>query len=97
MEDVLEVLSLAKQTLGEILSAFEMMDEGVLDLVKRHYDIPISTEHGGNFKFSLLVETQGSNTEHDMEKMEIFLEKSIEKGFVRDGILCQDGKQIQNV
>lgn len=97
MENVLKVLSLAKQELGEILSAFELMDSGILDLVDKHYPIPIHAKDGKSYRFSLLVETQGSHMEHDMAKMESFLEKCLESELVRDGILCQDGKQIQEM
>ena len=97
IEDTLEVLSLAKNELGEILSAFELMDKGILDVIKCQKNIPIEKDNGENFDFTLLVETQGSNMSHDKEKIESFIEKCLENGYVKDGILCQDDKQIADM
>ena len=57
--------------LGEILSAFEFMDSGCMEVVNQHlkYENPIAT-----FPFYVLVETSGSNFDHDSEKLNSFLE-----------------------
>ncbi|KAI9723024.1 MAG: hypothetical protein M1812_001473 [Candelaria pacifica] len=85
----------AKNQLSEILSAFEMMDGRSQNIVhavtgkKR----PLEGEH----PFYCLIETSGSNTEHDSEKLNTFLEHVMEEDIVSDGVLAQDETQMQNL
>ncbi|KAI9880879.1 MAG: hypothetical protein M1830_010474 [Pleopsidium flavum] len=85
----------AKGQLSEILSAFELMDRQSQDLVhavtkkKR----PLEGEH----PFYCLIETSGSNSEHDSEKLEKFLEYVLSEEIVSDGVLAQDETQIQSL
>jgi FAD/FMN-containing dehydrogenase len=56
----------AKKQLGEILSAFEFLDRGSMELVLKHHPSskdPLSTVN----PFYILIETSGSNEEHDMD------------------------------
>jgi len=102
-EAVLDTMKLAKQELGETLSACELMDHNVLEFVEeslrsRNRRIPIQDdEDEGDCRFSMLVETLGSNKDHDEQKMDSFLEKAFEGGFILDGIVAQDGKQIEEI
>ena len=93
-DDVRQTLSCAKRELGEVLAAFEFMDKEVLDEAATEKSIPLATEDG-NYRFCVLVETQGSNRNHDASKIESFLEKSMERGNVIDGVLAQDLKQVR--
>jgi len=52
---------------------------------------PLETEH----PFYVLIETSGSNSEHDNEKLEKFLEYVMEKEIVSDGTLAADETQIK--
>lgn len=68
-EAVQKVFGEAKSHLGEILSAFEFFDSQSYALVKKHQE-----ENGGERKvfenegpFYCLIETGGSNAEHDEE------------------------------
>jgi FAD/FMN-containing dehydrogenase len=69
-EAVLKVFGETKKHLGEILSAFEFFDKASYELVKHH-----QREHGVEVKkvfdnegdFYVLVETSGSNSDHDEE------------------------------
>ncbi|KAI9779480.1 MAG: hypothetical protein M1835_004687 [Candelina submexicana] len=85
----------AKNQLSEILSAFEMMDGRSQNIVhsvtgkKR----PLEGEH----PFYCLIETSGSNTEHDSEKLNAFLEHVMEEELVSDGVLAQDETQMQTL
>lgn len=95
---VQSTLTLAKEELGEILAAFEFMDREVLEQVQDKKTIPLSKIDEGtgevtNYQFCLLVETQGSNHEHDIAKMESFLEKCM-GGDVVNGVLAQDLSQV---
>jgi len=94
-EDVVHTMLLAKARLGEILAAFEFMDSSAMELLKKD-GIP-ALDDGSVFPFGLLVETQGSNEEHDNSKMQVFLESAMNSGFVVDGVIAQDGKQIQDM
>lgn len=48
-----------------------------------------------NYPFQLLVETSGSTEQHDMEKLNTFLETVLSEGLVSDGIVAQDSNQVQ--
>ncbi|KAH8805920.1 hypothetical protein F5884DRAFT_678411 [Xylogone sp. PMI_703] len=85
----------AKGQLSEILSAFELMDGGSQRIVQnvtgnKH---PLEGEH----PFYCLVETSGSNSDHDTEKLEKFLEHVMEKGIVSDGVIAQDETQAKTL
>lgn len=45
--------------------------------------------------FYLLIETSGSNAEHDEEKLSNYLEKFIESGIVLDGTVTNEPGKIQ--
>ncbi|KAF4555170.1 D-lactate dehydrogenase-like protein 2 [Elsinoe fawcettii] len=81
----------AKKKLGEILSAFELMDGGSQRLFSTvsGTKLPLEGEH----PFYVLIETQGSNAEHDSEKLEAFLEHVMGEEIVDDGVVAQDGAQ----
>ena len=101
-DSVLRVLTLAKEELGEVLAAFEFMDRQILNEVSREKAIPLTKADDGdnqerNYRFCILVETQGSIKDHDMEKMESFLEKGMGNGDIVDGSLAQDMKQVGGV
>lgn len=83
----------AKGQLSEILSAFELMDGRSQGLVRESTGNKHPLE--GEYPFYCLVETSGSNAEHDMEKLESFLEHVMSEGIVADGVLAQDETQFQ--
>ena len=92
-EKVQEAFKAAKGQLSEILSAFELMDSQSQDLVHEvtKNKRPLEGEH----PFYCLIETSGSNAEHDNEKLEKFLEHVMEKGIVSDGVVAQDETQVR--
>ena len=70
---VRKVLTTARSTLGEILSAVEFLDRAALDATLRaHPDAedPLTTDA----PFRVLVETAGCDATHDAAKLESFLE-----------------------
>ncbi|TVY84517.1 putative mitochondrial D-lactate dehydrogenase [Lachnellula suecica] len=85
----------AKGQLSEILSAFELMDGNSQELVNKvtGNKHPLEDKH----PFYCLVETSGSNAEHDNEKLEKFLEFVMEKEIVLDGVLAQDETQVRSL
>ncbi|TVY27028.1 putative D-lactate dehydrogenase, mitochondrial [Lachnellula hyalina] len=85
----------AKGQLSEILSAFELMDVQSQDLVQKvtGNKRPLESEH----PFYCLIETSGSNSEHDNEKLEKFLEDVMEKEIVSDGVVAQGQTQVKEL
>lgn len=85
----------AKGQLGEILSAFELMDLRSQQLV--HKVRSSSSPLEGEYPFYCLIETSGSNSDHDSQKLENFLEDVMTKEIVTDGVLAQDETQIRSL
>ncbi|KLU82037.1 D-lactate dehydrogenase 2 [Magnaporthiopsis poae ATCC 64411] len=83
----------AKGQLSEILSAFELLDSGSQDIVAEvtKNRQPLDDKH----PFYCLIETSGSNSEHDSAKLEAFLESVMEKEIVSDGVVAQDQTQVK--
>jgi FAD/FMN-containing dehydrogenase len=94
-EKVQEAFKHAKGQLSEILSAFELMDNHSQDLVQKvtKNKRPLESEH----PFYCLIETSGSNSEHDNEKLEKFLEFVMENEIVLDGTVAQGETQIKEL
>ncbi|SZE99888.1 unnamed protein product [Blumeria hordei] len=91
-EKVQEAFVLAKKQLSEILSAFELMDGHSQKIVSQvtQNKRPLDNE----YPFYCLIETSGSNSEHDREKLETFLECVLDKEIAQDGVLAQDETQV---
>lgn len=85
----------AKVQLGEILSAFELMDGRSQDIISEVTKKKPPLE--AKYPFYCLVETSGSNTDHDSEKLETFLEHVLGEEIVADGVLAQDETQIRSL
>ncbi|KAJ8061738.1 hypothetical protein OCU04_009535 [Sclerotinia nivalis] len=94
-EKVQEAFKEAKGQLSEILSAFELMDSHSQDLVQRVTKNKRPLE--GEYPFYCLIETSGSNSEHDQEKLNNFLEHVMEKEIVSDGTLAENATQIKDL
>ncbi|KAL9123376.1 MAG: hypothetical protein Q9187_000058 [Circinaria calcarea] len=85
----------AKSQLSEILSAFELMDGQSQELV--HHVTNKKRPLEGEYPFYCLIETSGSNSDHDSEKLERFLEHVMSEEIISDGVLAQDETQIQSL
>lgn len=112
-KNVLKVLQSAKEELGEILSAMELMDYNTLKLVQQYsfrgddsgsrllqdmlQSDPPSSQPEQFQPLYLLVETQGSNDEHDTLKMDAFLSRLYESDTIYNGFLAQDTKQMMEM
>ncbi|AET41330.1 D-lactate dehydrogenase Ecym_8034 [Eremothecium cymbalariae DBVPG len=95
-ESVQKLFAKAKKELNEIVSAFEFMDLASQKLVKEYLkDVPhpLADEH----PFYVLIETSGSNKDHDDEKLEGFLESAMEQELVTDGVVAQDETELRNL
>lgn len=85
----------SKKYLQEILSAFELMDTNSQKIYTRASGqrLPLEGEH----PFYCLVETSGSNYDHDSEKLTAFLEHVMEEGIVDDGVMAENDTQFKNL
>lgn len=106
-DKVLEVLQTAKEELGEILSATEVIDYNTLLLVKQAQQNdgvsrlvqdmlranPSTSRSEPSRPLFLLVETQGSHFEHDAAKMDAFLSRLYERDAIANGFLARDTRQ----
>lgn len=94
-EKVQEAFKESKKALGEILSAFELMDGNSQKLYvsASGNKLPLEGEH----PFYVVIETSGSNEEHDSEKLTAFLEHVMGEGIVEDGVVAENETQSQNL
>lgn len=99
-EKIPELFVAAKSRLSEILSAFEFFDNESLKLVRKHLDhvkIPLDDQSTGDDKFYVLIETSGSNEEHDNEKLLTFLENMMDKNIATDCVISQDSTRFASM
>eukprot|EP00057_Strongylocentrotus_purpuratus_P002511 XP_003724670.1 PREDICTED: D-2-hydroxyglutarate dehydrogenase, mitochondrial [Strongylocentrotus purpuratus] len=90
-ENVKRTFKESRKNLSEILSACEVMDHESMQVVVKQLGLtnPVS-EH----PFYMLIETSGSNSTHDEEKLNAFLEDAMSTGFISDGTVATDGSKI---
>ncbi|TXG59732.1 hypothetical protein EZV62_014305 [Acer yangbiense] len=86
----------AKRRLGDILSAFEFLDNQSMDLVLNHLEGARNPLPSSMHNFYVLIETTGSDESYDKEKLEAFLLSSMEGGLISDGVLAQDINQASS-
>ncbi|XP_060074111.1 D-2-hydroxyglutarate dehydrogenase, mitochondrial-like [Ylistrum balloti] len=91
---VLDIYKEAKGMLAEILSAYEFLDEASVSVNKENLKMssPI-----GDYPFFVLIETSGSNGDHDEEKLNTFLEAMMSKGLVTDGTVVTESLKIKDI
>ncbi|CCH61739.1 hypothetical protein TBLA_0F01970 [Henningerozyma blattae CBS 6284] len=90
----------AKQDLGEILSAFEFMDGQSQEFVKKYRSTTspsITFPLEESYPYYILIETSGSNKDHDQSKMETFLETAMENELIEDGTIAQDSNEAHEL
>ncbi|GAO16908.1 uncharacterized protein UV8b_02856 [Ustilaginoidea virens] len=85
----------AKLQLSEILSAFELMDGTSQRLVHKVRGGTKPLE--GDYPFYCLIETSGSNSDHDYDKLEKFLEHVMSSDIIADGVVAQDATQSKTL
>ncbi|XP_026287639.1 D-2-hydroxyglutarate dehydrogenase, mitochondrial isoform X2 [Frankliniella occidentalis] len=93
-EKVLETLKTSKRDLGEILSSCEMMDRESLQAVEDNLKLRVPIK---DCPFYLLIETSGSNSTHDEEKLAQFLEHALDKNMIIDGTQASEPSRIKNL
>lgn len=97
--NAVSLLAAAKGQLAEILSAFEFMDAPAVKLAVTHLSHvrdPLGSDEGEaatDGPFYVLIETAGSSAAHDREKLDAFLESSMESELVTDGVVAESAGQ----
>lgn len=95
--DVLNTYKAARSQLGEILSAFELIDQESLMIVQKYFKLRCPIEPVSRFAFYVLLETSGSNHAHDDEKVQLFVQKVLENGFIEDGGFYSQTSQVKSL
>ncbi|KAF3429149.1 hypothetical protein E2986_05180 [Frieseomelitta varia] len=97
-EKVLKAFRLAKSELAEILSSFEMMDKRSIDISFTTFGMksPLTSKTDGH-DFYVLLETSGSNVNHDEEKLGSFVEKALADDIIEDGTLTSDPTKVKHI
>lgn len=100
-QTIQKVYNKTRESLGEILSAFEFFDQDCFELVidhtKQKNPFEGSGEEGGKDGFYVLLETSGSNKDHDDQKLNDLLESLIETEIITNGVLAQDQTQFHSI
>lgn len=96
-EDTVSCLHELRGHLNEILSGVEFLDSGCMRLVSKYISkfAPDVTTFDSEYPFYLLVETSGSNTQHDREKLMAALEAVMASQLVKDGIVSESETQAK--
>ncbi|KAM4723550.1 D-2-hydroxyglutarate dehydrogenase, mitochondrial [Anableps anableps] len=90
--DLLKTFKLCKSSLGEILSAFEFLDSECMRLLKTHLNLPNPIL---DCPFYAVIETSGSNSDHDAQKIDNFLVEAITSSLVIDGSVATEESKIK--
>jgi len=97
-DSVTQLLQLSKKHLGEIVSAFEYLDQESVDMALDMLpDLMFRPSSGPDRMYYVVLETRGSNSNHDQEKLGYFLESAMESGHVVDGTLAQSAKESRDI
>ncbi|KAK7904781.1 hypothetical protein WMY93_017388 [Mugilogobius chulae] len=91
-EQLLKTFQLCRGMLGEILSAFEFLDSECMRLLNTHLKLsnPIS-----DCPFYIVIETAGSDPNHDSEKLHNFLDEAMNTSLVTDGTVATEESKIK--
>mmetsp|Transcript_90242 Transcript_90242/g.145935 ORF Transcript_90242/g.145935 Transcript_90242/m.145935 type:complete len:541 (+) Transcript_90242:82-1704(+) len=92
---VLDTVSLAQSSLSEIISAIEFFDKECLGLLLSEKMQGCRDPMPDTHPFYILLETSGSNADHDKAKLMTFLEDAMSQSCVLDGVVAQDGAQVE--
>lgn len=95
-DDVLDVVTMAKSDLGEIISAVEFVDSSGMALSQAHTNW-IGGPLDKFYPMYMLLETAGNRPDHDTVKLNEFIERALVQGAVTDGVVAQDKKQLARI
>ncbi|KAK4321554.1 hypothetical protein Pmani_007671 [Petrolisthes manimaculis] len=93
-DNVLKTFKAAKDQLGEILSSCEFIDQSSMECVEGNLKIKSPLDE---YPYYMLLETSGSNGDHDEEKLNNFLESTLGSGLVSDGTVATEPSKMANI
>eukprot|EP01130_Rhizamoeba_saxonica_P003732 TRINITY_DN1551_c0_g2_i1.p1 TRINITY_DN1551_c0_g2~~TRINITY_DN1551_c0_g2_i1.p1 ORF type:complete len:427 (-),score=107.22 TRINITY_DN1551_c0_g2_i1:1132-2412(-) len=93
-KDAVLIQQKAKLQLQEILSACEFFDNSSMKLVCEHFNVKEPIEDSSIY---VLIETRGSNDDHDTSKLNSFLENMYEECDIIDGTVAESGSQMKAI
>ena len=94
--EAISLLKLLKVELGGRLSAFEALWSDAFDLIIN--SVPkIRSPIKEKYPLYILIEATGSNTESDQTSFEMALKKAIEKEYIKDVVIAQSLKEIEEL
>lgn len=93
-ENILQLYKNAKASLGEILSAFEMADFHAIHTTVNNLKLPNPI---ADYPFYVLIETHGSDENHDAEKLNNFLNNEMGSGLIIDGTVTSEPAKMQTI
>ncbi|XP_041976038.1 D-2-hydroxyglutarate dehydrogenase, mitochondrial [Aricia agestis] len=93
-DSVLQLYKSAKSSLGEILSAFEMADSLSIGTTVKNLKL---TNPIGEYPFYVLIETHGSDEEHDSDKLSRFLSREMDSGLIVDGTVTAEETKMKSI
>ena len=82
-------------TVLSLIEAFEFIDNRALHHSLAHSEISPPLKE--TYKFNLVIETSGSNTDHDVAKLQDYFEYLLEKGIISDGVLAENETQLKSL
>lgn len=83
---------MARKHLNEILSAFEFLDNDALRASSRHLRLSSPVKSA---PFYVLIETSGSHSEHDEQKLQSFVDVATSSELVKDGVIATEPSKIK--
>lgn len=86
-DSVVQLLASARQTLGPLLSAYEVMWRDFVDTATQIPGVRRATD--GQHEFFVLLEAQGSDPVSDPERFESWLGEQLEAGVIEDAVIAQ--------
>ena len=90
---MLSTYKAARRELGEILSAYELIDAASMTCVTEN--IKLSNPLQDDYPFYVLIETSGSNSKHDEEKLNSFLENAMSSEIISDGTIATEVSKMK--
>lgn len=97
---VTALLRMAKRDLGEVLSAYEFMDDQSVKLATEHLmhvSNPLNDDSNEETldlgSGMVLIECAGSNSEHNRAKLESFLENAFDDDIISNGVIAESETQ----
>ncbi|KAM4540616.1 D-2-hydroxyglutarate dehydrogenase, mitochondrial [Fundulus diaphanus] len=91
-DQLLKTFQLCKGMLGEILSAFEFLDSECMRLLNTHLKLPNPIS---DCPFYIVIETSGSDSNHDSQKLHNFLEEAMTSLLVTDGTVATEVSKVK--